>query len=317
MKKPFFIIFNPGSAMSLAKKKKEIIEARLNEAQFQYDFHSSKSEAHMLELARNAAKEERSVIAIGGDSTIFQIVNTLASYSFERNSKMKPFGMIGTGSSNDIMKAYEIDTIDKSIRSIENKNIKNVDLVQLSIPGYSPWYYLGQSNIGIGAYVNDYVETRKRQNKKIARYQGIIGAYAIIWAFRRKHIPLKCQIRSDSFNTTDDFTSIVLAKIPYWITGKLFIPGADTSDTFIHGIAIKKLGLFSLLKIIINSTNGAHLPHPKINEFKAKEVLIESKDPFFIQVDGDILKKENKNIMTPRATFKIVSNKLPVFLGER
>lgn len=313
MNDPFQILFNPGSAMERSLSKKDAIEREFRNAGLKYEFTVSESEDHLIELARQAAEKKRKVIAIGGDSTIFQVFNELVRYSVKTNSELMPFGMIGTGSSNDIMKAFNIDSIQKSIQSIKNNRYLNSDIIELKIPDHLPWYYIGQSNIGIGAFVNDYVEEKKRQKKKWASFQEWIGFFAIFRSFQKKQIPLKFHIQSDDLNQKAEYISLLFSKIPYWISGKLFIPNAKPDDGFIHCVAIQNTSFIKLIKIILKSEKGKHLTFPEIDNIQKKSFYISSEVPFFVQVDGDILKDGHKKLMTSQVHLKVLSKTVPVF----
>jgi len=315
MNKPFDIIFNPGSAMNRSARQRENILALLEKYSLPHHFWESRSEEHLLLLSREAAGRGNPVIAVGGDSTIFLVINEIIRHSMVTGTGLPAFGMLGTGSSNDIMKAHGVDSLEKSIEAVAGNKIRMVDLCRISIPGGPEFFFIGQANLGLGALVNEYVEEKKSRGYFIARYQGTIGLPAILRSFYHKDMPLSVRLSPGHPETEKQYISLLFTKIPYWISGKNFAPDAKPDDGKIHAVFIRKTGLFSLLRIILESAGGGHISRPEVESAAEEEYIVRSPRPFSIQVDGYLLRENQKKLMTREVRFSVFSRKLPLFGG--
>ncbi len=313
MIKPFDIIFNPGSAMNRSAGQRENILALLEKYSLPHNFWESRSEEHLLLLAREAAGRGNPVIAAGGDSTIFLVLNEIIRHSMVTGTGLPVFGMLGTGSSNDIMKAHGVDTLERAIEAVARGRVRMVDIGRISIPGHPEFFFIGQANLGLGALVNEYVEEKKSRGNFIARYQGAIGLPAIIHSFFHKEMPLSVRLSPVHPETEKQYISLLFTKIPYWISGKRFAPDAKMGDGKIHGVFIRRTGFFSLLGIILESANGGHISRPEVETVAEEEFIVRSSRPFSIQVDGYLLRENLKKMMTKEVRFSVFSQKLPLF----
>jgi diacylglycerol kinase family enzyme len=306
------ILFNPSSGGGKALKYKTKIENLFLKNSIKYKLYISKSEKHLRELVKEVAvKDEVELIAVaGGDSTFTIVANELIGRGFN-----KPMAMIGIGSSNDIPKEFNLETIEKTVSAIKRKKIKIIDLGLIESSEKNKTYFIGQANIGLGAFVNRAVEKLNSEKKRLP--QMIQGVYSIIQNFKNKEIPINLYIEFDSKKRDiSEWTIALFSNIRYWATGKLVLPDAMTDDGFLDGFFLKKTSFPGLIKLGILASKGKHTKDRRVLIEKAREYTIKSETPFFIQVDGDIIGGWKNPKIFNQVKIKNVPKKLKIIIGS-
>ncbi|MGB6338430.1 MAG: acylglycerol kinase family protein, partial [Candidatus Aminicenantaceae bacterium] len=95
------ILFNPSAGRGKALKKKNRLEELLKKHDITYDLFVTQSEEDLLGLTQEKSKEYNVLVGVGGDSTF----NIMANEIYKRSADVS-LGMIGLGSSNDILKEF-------------------------------------------------------------------------------------------------------------------------------------------------------------------------------------------------------------------
>ncbi len=305
------IIFNPSSGGGRAVQYKEEIESLLIKHSIKYRLYMSKSEKHLRQLVKKVSEKgsEESLAVAGGDSTFTIVVNEMIN-----NGLNKQLAMIGVGSSNDIPKEFNLETIEKSVLAIKKGKTKIIDLGLIEDQEKGGIYFIGQANIGLGAFVNRDVESSRFVKKRLP--QVIQGIYSIIKNFKNKTVPLNLYIEFDSKKGYDsEWTIALFSNIKYWATGKLLLPDAITDDGYLDGFFLKKSSFSNLIRLGILASKGKHTKDKRILIERAKEYGVKSNIPFFIQVDGDIIGGWENPAMFNQVKIKNIPRKIEIITG--
>lgn len=102
----FHFIVNPSSRSGKGKTLWNLIERQLKEHHINYKVHFTKYEYHAIKLVQEICQEkgEKTIVALGGDGTVSEVVNGITDFD---NVK---FGYIPTGSSNDFARGLGLPT---------------------------------------------------------------------------------------------------------------------------------------------------------------------------------------------------------------
>ncbi len=301
------ILFNPSSGKGKALKQKNRIKNRFDNLSINYKIFVSKDENHMRELVKELSENnnEEIMAVAGGDSTFTIVANELI-----KNNINKTIAMIGIGSSNDIPREFNIQKIDKIVHAIKEKRSKFIDLGLIESKDKYKLYFIGQANIGLGAFVNRDVEMSTYIKKKSP--QIIHGLHSIIKIYKNKKIPIEMQITTDSEQYNSEWTIALFSNIRYWATGKLVLPDAKSDDGYLDGFFLKKSSFLRLVKLGILASKGKHAKDNKIIIARSKQYIVESNIPFFIQADGDILGGWENPKLFNRIIIKNIPKKLKI-----
>jgi diacylglycerol kinase (ATP) len=278
------VLFNPSAGMGKALRKKSELEERLGQSGIPYDLTVTKSAEDLRALTRRHAQKYGAIVGAGGDSTYQIMVNEIMAAGTDVN-----FGMIAVGSSNDIAKEFGVDTLEKACLALKNMRIKKIDLGGIDNGEKPVRYFLGQVNIGIGVFVNQYVAELARRKPKSAGRQTLAGIRGILRAYRDKRIPLPLVVESEAGRAEGEFLAAVVSNVRYWATGKIINPKARPDDGRLDLCLIGKCSFLRLARISRLADGGKHGRSEAVGFHQARSFTISSKTPFMIQADGEIL----------------------------
>ena len=303
------ILFNPSAGMGRALKMRGALEERLRRHGILYDLAVTESGENLRDLARAHAKKYGIVVGAGGDSTFQIVVNEIM-----RGNADVSFGMIAVGSSNDIAKEFGVDTLEKACLALKGQRIKKIDIGCIYDCEKPTRFFLGQANLGVGVFVNQYVAGLAQGRSRLAKHQTAAGVLGIIRAYRNKRIPLPLIVESDAVRMDGEFVAAVISNVRYWASGKLINPNALPDDGRLDLCLIRKCSLARLARISSLANRGKHARAKEVKFFQAPSFEISSERPFEIQTDGEILKSLDHPTPFKKITFKIVPQCLNIVL---
>ncbi|MDW7759962.1 MAG: diacylglycerol kinase family protein [Acidobacteriota bacterium] len=296
------VLLNPSAAGGRALRLKPVLESRLSEAGVVCDLHVSENEAHFRRLSRDLATRTGILAAAGGDSALQILVNEIM-----RLEKRPAVAFIGLGSSNDIGREFETESLDKACAALRRGQRRPIDLGRISCPGTDPVWFVGQANIGLGAVVNARMEAWAGRTPHLARAQTPAGILAVMRAFRRKQVPVSLSISADGDKTIEGtFTAAVFSNIRYWATGKLIAPAARPDDGLLDACLIGDMSFLRLARIARLAGRGGHTEMPDVRLMTGRRFSISSPDGFEVQTDGLILGLGNRTELFRDITIEAV-----------
>lgn len=263
----------------------------------------TRSEAHLRDLASRSARRYRMIIGVGGDTT-FNIIASAILNAFPSGTPADAaplLGMIGTGSANDILRGLGIHSIPAACRAIIVGACRDMDIGCVYINGSpTPVYFLGALSLGLGATVNQYVETFFQRFPRLALLNPFSQIFAGFWAvsasFKRGLIPVPVQIQIPENKPPDAHTihSCSLAVIlnsPFYAGGLRLSPYAADNDNRLDCCILSSTGFFHTLKLALPIFLGRQPQHPAWTFLQNPCFSLSRADllPFDIQADGEII----------------------------
>ena len=103
------VILNPAANRGKMDQYRALLRRRLD-AEPQAEYIETTRQGEAQELAMNAAKEGRSVIIVGGDGSVHEVVNGIL-----RAGRRVPLGIVAAGSGND----YAWNTLQRLIAPLQ------------------------------------------------------------------------------------------------------------------------------------------------------------------------------------------------------
>jgi diacylglycerol kinase (ATP) len=299
------ILYNPSAGMGRALKRKLKLEHLLKHFEVRYDLIMTRSEDHLKALVREHAKTYKTLVGAGGDSTFHIMVNELIAASADVD-----FGMIGVGSSNDMTMEFGVDTLEKACRALKNPGVRKIDLGCISAEKTPLRYFVGQANIGLGAFVNKRVAELAVLKPWLAKRQTLAGILGIRKAYRSRNIPLPLIIESEAGRAEGEFTAAIFSNIKFWATGKIINPSAVPDDGKLEACLIKNCSFLRLARISRLANKGKHVEAGEVEIHRAPCFEVSSEKPFEIQSDGEMVKTPEGRTTFHRITFCVVPRAL-------
>ena len=301
------ILFNPSAGKGKALRKKSHLEELLQKYDIPYDLFITQSEEDLIRLTGEKSKEYKFLVGAGGDSAFNIMINEI----FKRSTDIT-FGMIGLGSSNDIVKEFGIDSLDKACLALKKKRTKRVDIGSIEEDNFLLRLYLGQANVGLGVFVSKHAEDMASRESKLAKFQTTAGISGIHDAYKSQKVPLSLTILSDKGEIHGQFILASFNNIRYWATGRLLCPEAQPDDGKLDGCLIDNCSFSRFAQIALMAKKGNHIKAREVEALQSSWFTVSSEEYFEIQTDGEIVHRPDSSTQFRTVQFNILPQALTI-----
>jgi diacylglycerol kinase (ATP) len=290
------IILNPEAGRGRAKHILKSLTDCLHEKGVAFQLEQTNAPGHAKDIALRMKEDHEIILAAGGDGTINEVTSGII------NSKTA-LAVLPVGSGNDFNKMIGIPKkISQAVTAILYGKKKLIDLGQ----GYF-WNSLGEkkkchfvNTLGIGLDAEIAHETRK-----IKLLRGLpLYLLAAIKALY-KHTPNEYKLIEGNRTWIEKAFLICIGNGCFEGGGFKLLPRAITNDSRLDICLIKDMPILKALKIIPHLIKGSHFNKNRISMWKSKEIRIESKSPFVIHCDGEVLTNDAVKIKVELSPKKI------------
>lgn len=248
----------------------------------------SRNPGHAEQLTRELLEEYSpgdisSIIVIGGDGTIHEVLNGL-------EDKAVPITLIPGGSGNDFARGNNISRNPR-------RAMKNIYLNREKTP-----YWLGKYKIGkkpVRKFVNcigfgfDAVVAAGANQSKLKKFFNTfrLGTLNYVFSVIKQiftYKPIHLNVELDGVKM--EFKNCFLATInnqPYLGGGMKINPYAKNTDKELSLLVIDSIAKWKVLILFLTIFFGAHTRFKEVQIFKAREIKLSSVDSMPFQVDGE------------------------------
>lgn len=288
-----FFIINPAAGHGKAikvwnKVKKELTRKKVSYRSFYTEYHG-----HAEILARQVATLQnyhlKTIIGVGGDGTINEIVNGLSTFS---NIQI---GFINAGSGNDFSRGFQLPTHPvKGIRDILlklKKPLQKFDLGNFRLEGKKNGHYFIKS-IQIGLYA-EVKKTLKNNvnNKLMARlhleYMGFIISLVKVLSHYQ---PFTLFVKVDGeLSTYQNVWFISISNIANYHGRMKITSNAKPTDGNLDVTIVSNISRWKLFKLIALNNSSKKMKAESIETFACKSITIHSESPLLVQADGEMI----------------------------
>jgi YegS/Rv2252/BmrU family lipid kinase len=227
-------------------------------------------QAKKLFQEKVAELDPDTVVAVGGDGT----VTFVASELLDKKCSM---GIIPAGSANGMARELDIpESINGALDIITNASVKKTDVIAIKERGIC----LHVSDAGLNAQLVKYFHE--------GNIRGKIGyARALIKAliFKRRMI---VSVQTKNKEVIRSAIMVAIANATKYGTGAVINPTGNIYDGLFEVIIVRKLGIFSILKMFLKFTR---FNPKKIEVLQARKITITGQAPMHFQTDGEYLGK--------------------------
>jgi diacylglycerol kinase (ATP) len=270
----WLIVLNQSAGKRKALKLANQFTFLLSNANLQFTLIDEKSYAKTIEKLKAylSTNSYSTVIAVGGDG----LVNLCLQYLAQSGVTL---GVIPAGTGNDFARAVGVNKM--SITEIFNLYTKTaaveIDLGHVKSNSSERWFVQVLST-GFDAEVNS------RANKiKWPRGKSKYTIATVKTLARFKPIDYKIDIDATKFDQSAMLLTIANGET--YGGGMRICPGASNSDGIFEVLLVKPVSRFVLLTIFPKVFKGNHIPHRKIDTYRARVVTISA--PTSSYADGE------------------------------
>lgn len=272
------VIVNPSSGREEGKEYGPKVQTELNKLYDEVEMKWTEKEFDATEFARAAAQEHVDAIyALGGDGTVNECINGIASEDYR-----PPFGFIPLGTVNDLGRVLGIPmNPDKAVKQLTNRRKKAIDIGKINDK-----YFVDIVAIGsIPEAVHDVPVEEKTKLGPLAYV--LEGAKALS---EKEVYPFKFDIEGE-VSEFDSF--LVVIAVTNSVAGiPTMIPGASEDDGYLHLVAVKGDNMAQKINLIPKIFAGKVTEDEEVfyRKFTEAEISLtdETKsDSVVTNVDGD------------------------------
>jgi diacylglycerol kinase (ATP) len=284
----YFVIINPASCGWKSEKNLEHIYSSLRDAGIRFTSVLTQSKNHAYTLTQEALmRGERSIICVGGDGTMNEVVNGIFSQGVVPTKEIT-LGMIPTGMGKDWGKTIGIpDDREKAVLVLKRREtfLQDVGVVQYYLSGRSYIrYFANVAGMGYDAYVTDRVNIMKNKGKS-----GLIPYLSNLLTCLMRYQLRNVSVSIDGKVITTPLFSMNVGICKFSGGGMKQVPSAIPDDGFFDVTMIKDVGKLDVLKNVRNLYDGSFIQHPKISTYRGKIIEITSHPELYLEVDGESL----------------------------
>jgi len=289
------VIYNPIAGRGRAKKHWPEVQQALIDTGIEFDVAATSAPLEALTLAEKAATKYSTVIAVGGDGTVHEVVNGLLRASSE--GETIALGVVPLGNGDDFAKMIPPQTTiggkvydwHVAIKKITKGQTKLFDVGRMSdnqLPSKQdnkPQYFMNGMDIGFGAQA-------ALNFTKVPSFLTGMSAYlaAIIKTLIDYRIP-KISIQIDdqkAFEQSTTMTAITNGRCfgsGFWVC-----PEAQVDDGLLDVMVTQSVGRLKILRLIPKIMKGTHVNEPILKNYRARRVVIKSQQSLVVEADGEI-----------------------------
>lgn len=240
----YILIVNPESGQGAALQNLPAIQNVLDERGLEYQVLKALTPDEASEYARYAcAQNAEGVIAIGGDGTLFQIVNGMESSNV-------PMIFIPCGTGNDFIKSLNLPTDPVEALKLQlDAPVSQIDLGRMN-----DIRFLNVSGTGFDVEVLRFAEKHKKKHRGLKAY--LYALYDALKLYR----PMKAMVSID--DGPEELLSFAILSIGngrYIGGGMKAVPLADVSDGLFDVVIVKPVRKYMILPLIALFIAGKHI----------------------------------------------------------
>jgi diacylglycerol kinase (ATP) len=296
---PNVVIANEKAHWGLGSSKARKALDFLNKHGFPFSLSPTKYPGHARQLAATAAAHKvETVIVIGGDGTLNEVVNGLFA---SPGNHMPSIGIVPAGSSNDLSKSLGIpQNVTNACRTILDATVRYVDVGRAG-----PHYFCMASSVGLFAEI----AARSLRMKGLAgspRYT--IAALAVI---SRMATGWEMDVIADAGRFRSTYGVLLVGNAPRF-GGLTMLPGALLDDGVLDCLLIETTGRLQALNLLRLVHAGALERHKKVTRFQTKSLSVSLTPAAPLCNDGQVYPDPVQKI-----EYSVLPRKLPVICRAR
>ncbi|MGV9245831.1 YegS/Rv2252/BmrU family lipid kinase [Streptomyces sp. NPDC003710] len=270
----FTAIVNPAAGGSAGVAVLLRVARVLREAGAELETEYSRSLPHAQELAREAGRRQRVVLAVGGDGIVGGIGGALSGTD-------TLFGLIPAGRGNDFARALGLPTDPEALARVLLHHVpRSVDTIEVeSAHGRS--VALGSVYAGVDALANRHANRSTVLKGAASYYAGGLRAVA---GWR----PAGYRVTVDGEELTHRGYTVVAANSAYYGSGRIIAPDARVDDGLLDVVMIREAPRRLFFALMNELKSGAHVHRPEVRIVRGTEVRIEADRDVPFGADGEV-----------------------------
>ena len=293
----FILIANPisgkGKAKTIAEQAYAALKATNRNGQIKLTTGTGDAKRFAQEAVSSGI---RLVIACGGDGTLHEVVNGIATASDVT------LGVLPCGRGNDLAAAVGIPRKPQyAIETLLNGKSKCIDLGHVRSEKGNEYYFTTITTCGYDTEVSRRAAARTTPFSGTASY--IYAAVATLFKYECPFV----RIEGDFGTHEGPLLLAATGSTKSYGGGFKIVPNAQFDDGLFDVCLIRPVSSFTVLRLMVTLFWGGHVSHPAVEIHQTCSLKIETDPPVMLYADGEPMCE------TP-ATIKIIKHGLNILV---
>ena len=267
-----YIIANEKAGSGAGAAAFENVSALLREKEIPFRADRTEYPGHATLLADAAVSAgETDIVCLGGDGTLFEVVNGLAG-------RFVTLYFVPCGTGNDFVKVLRLpkDPV-AALEAQLSGTPRRIDIGRLN-----DMHFINVSGSGFDVEVLRQAARFKKLGKGILPY--LLGIFAALKNFRT----LDVEITADGKTEKTEVTIFSVGNGCYIGGGMKAVPHALPDDGLFDVVIAKKFSRPAILRMLTKFIPGKHTALPGIREFRCREITFRCPG-MVLDVDGELI----------------------------
>lgn len=290
----FHFIVNPEAGRGKAGRSVPLIKDWLSGKSLSSSVTLTTCPGEAEALAREIASEQLTIVAVGGDGSINEVVNGI------RGSGCT-LGILPLGSGNDLIKNLSIpSTLSASLETLVTGTTLNIDLGEIN-----GRLFTNSIAMGLDGAVAETMNRASVLPSALAYHYGVLKN---VFFFRNKTIRWKTGDQS-----AEHKVNLASVMNGHTYGGSYNVaPQALINDGFLDLVVVGDYKILGRILHLPKLKSGSHLSLKKVTSLKFKKLTLECDQYIPVAIDGDLVKQNNSPI---EYTIRVVPGGLKVITG--
>ena len=277
---PVLLIFNPIADHGRTGQKASDLRAMI-EKLGGADWHATEYPAHASEVAAAAAEQGyQTVVALGGDGTVHEVINGLMRCAPERRPRL---GVVPLGSGNDFAYAVGVPSNPQdAIERVFAGQPRAVDVALIRDGTGRSEYWSNSCGMGFDAAINI-------RSRKIKRLNGfVMYLTATLQSIALNFEAPRLKVQYDGGVLDQPIMMLTLGNGTREGGGFVTTPEAKVDDGLLDFVYIHQISQLRLLQLLPMVMKGTHIHQPDVSYARTSRLVLDSDRALPIHIDGEL-----------------------------
>ena len=274
------LIFNPMADRGRSGQQASDLRAMVDEMGGA-DWQGTEYPAHATEIAAQAALQGyRTIVALGGDGTVHEIVNGLMKIEAAHRPRL---GIVPMGSGNDFAGGAGIQmNQQEAMRRVFTGTPKPVDVARIQDGMGRTEYFDNTLGIGFDAAIN----IRSRSIQSLQGFMMYLTATLLTIArdFAAPHM----KVTYDGGTLDEPLMMITVGNGPREGGGFLTTPESKMDDGLLDFVYIRPVSKVRMLQLVPKVMNGTHVKEKEVKIAQTTKLVVDADRALPIHADGEL-----------------------------
>lgn len=289
------VIVNPAAGGGRGARRAPAAIAALRDAGLQLEIKETSAAGEASAIAAEAQRRGiRTVVAAGGDGTLFEVLNGLLPAALSTDDRTT-LGLLPLGTGNSFVRDFSTEGTAYCVEALSSRRHRPCDILRVAHDGQS-LFAMGGVSLGFGAAV---AAVTNRHLKPLGKLGYSLGVLTKLITLRTDDITLGWDGQAP---TPRPMSLLTLGNNRYVGGNMLITPDARIDDGVADLLIAGRVGRLELLRTFPKIFKGTHIDHPAIEMHRVAAVDFVFEAPVDVMVDGESLSLQLERVeVLPKA----------------